>query len=648
MHTIRKALLLLCNLESTGSYLINRHMKHKISPILYIAGIFLLFATCTRHPHASALLQQTDSLLHHNQPDSVLQLLFALKDETSLSETERMKLVWNKAMAHYQLEMSLLEDSLLCQAVTYYRKQTTDTAQLLDTYLLEGMYLRWKEANDEAIAVFDKGIALAISRKDTTNMLILQRKKLEVLYKQSRFLECKTMIEDMLCIAHKLPVKEHYQMVYSLALVSQLGGDTSNINCPEEGFQLALKAGDTLFAHHILRNYGCMLVGAHKYKEAITQFQRLIRLNPDFLPYAVQLSLAEIYINLGKNDSAFYYLDKAAKSMDKEQKLDKDQIMLPFKSLYYLMNAALNERMGLPFSGLVFRRYCDSITEDLKDKHNTALRQQETRAQLQQRNYELIISRQQMELRIAVVVSLLLGVILALIILYQQNLKKEERTIHRLSKELQKYSKQLKDNEVLIAQNNENIQELQMQLSTQKASEQEAQLSLIEQMEEQNRQLSLANQDLQQQIEAHWLQLKSAPLKTPHLQELTTEILQLKEREEQLTEQVIASHPLVAELRRKPRFLQSADLSQLSILTDKVYAHFTKRIAENFPNLTELDLQICILIKLGFSVSQIAIFTAVSSSSVSQQKSRMKKRILQQKSGVFTEGETLDSWLHRF
>ena len=47
-----------------------------------------------------------------------------------------------------------------------------------------------------------------------------------------------------------------------------------------------------------------------------------------------------------------------------------------------------------------------------------------------------------MELRIAVVVSLLLGVILALIVLYQQNLKKKERTIHRLSSELQKYSKQ--------------------------------------------------------------------------------------------------------------------------------------------------------------------------------------------------------------
>lgn len=623
-------------------------MKHKIKPILYIAGILLLFATCIRQPHASALLQQTDSLLHHHQPDSALQLLFNIKDETSLPEAERMKLVWNKAMAHYQLEMSLLEDSLLYQAIAYYRQQSTDTARLLDTYLLEGMYLRWKEANDEAITVFDKGIALAISRKDTTNMLVLQRKKLEVLYKQSRFLECKAMIEDMLRIAHKLPVKEHYQMVYSLALVSQLGGDTSNIDCPEKGFQLALEAGDTLFAHHILRNHGCMLVGAHRYREAIAQFQRLIRLNPDFLPYAVQLSLAEIYINLGKNDSAFYYLDKAAQSMDKEQKQKKDQIMLSFKSLYYQMQSALNERMGLPYSGQIFVRYCDSIAKDLKDKHNTALRQQETRAQLQQRNYELIINRQQMELRIAVVVSLLLGVILTLIVLYQQNLKKKERTIRRLSSELQKYSKQLKDNEVLMAQNNESIQELQMQLSTQKASEQEAQLSLIRQLEEQNRQLNLANQNLQHQIEAHWKQLKSVPLKTPHLQELTTEMLRLKEREEALTGQLISTHPLVAELRSKPRFLQPEDFVRIATLVNKIYPHFTERLTEAFPNLTELDQQLCCLIKLGFSVSQIAVFMAVSPSSVSQQKSRMKKRILQQKTDSFTEGETLDLWLHRF
>lgn len=53
------------------------------------------------------------------------------------------------------------------------------------------------------------------------------------------------------------------------------------------------------------------------------------------------------------------------------------------------------------------------------------------------------------------------------------------------------------------------------------------------------------------------------------------------------------------------------------------------------------DVQLCILIKLGFSISQIAVFT-----SVSQQKSRMKKRILAVDSCLFGEGETLDSWLY--
>ena len=134
-----------------------------------------------------------------------------------------------------------------------------------------------------------------------------------------------------------------------------------------------------------------------------------------------------------------------------------------------------------------------------------------------------------------------------------------------------------------MAQNNESIQELQMQLSTQKASEQEAKLSLIKQLEEQNRQLNLANQNLQHQIEAHWKQLKSAPLKTPHLQELTTEMLRLKEREETLTGQLISTHPLVAELRSKPRFLQPEDFVRIATLVNKIYPHFTERLTELSP-----------------------------------------------------------------
>lgn len=623
-------------------------MKHKLNPIGCLLAMLLLLGACMKQPHAASLLRQTDSLLLQGKPDSALQLLHSLTDETALTEAERMKLIWNRAMAHYKQEMSLLEDSQLYQAVAYYW-QRGDTAAQLETYLLEGMYLRWKEANDEAIAVFDRGISLAIARKDTANMLVLQRKKLEVLYKQSRFMECKAMIEDMLRIAHKLPVKEHYQMVYSLALVSQLGGDTSNMACHEKGFQLAMEAGDTAFAYHILNNYGVALMLDHQYKASLALYHRLIRLYPSSISrFMIPVNFGLIYLDLKMNDSASYYIRWTERLIDSMQMHSKGRILLGSRGYVNQMRTVLNERMGKPIEKLKFVRYCDSIQEDLLAKHNTALRQQETRAQLEQRNYKLIISRQKMELRIAVVVSLLLGVILLLIIIYQQNLKKKERTIRRLSEELQQYNKQLKDNEVLIAQNNGHILELQMQLSLHKADEQEEQRLLIGQLEEQNRKLTLANRDLQQQIETHWHKLKSSPLKTQPVQELTTEMLRLKDREEELSCRLIAAHPLVASLRSTPRFLQSEDFVRLSVLVDEVYPKFTDRLTAAFPNLTELDIQLCILIKLGFSISQIAVFTAVSSTSVSQQKSRMKKRMLQHQSDIFAEKETLDLWLHRF
>ena len=74
----------------------------------------------------------------------------------------------------------------------------------------------------------------------------------------------------------------------------------------------------------------------------------------------------------------------------------------------------------------------------------------------------------------------------------------------------------------------------------------------------------------------------------------------------------------------------------------------TELLHERFPQLSEVYIRYCILIKLRFTVSQIAILMAVAPSSVSQQKSRIKKRLLQTEGFVFGEGETLDEWIGRF
>lgn len=259
----------------------------------------------------------------------------------------------------------------------------------------------------------------------------------------------------------------------------------------------------------------------------------------------------------------------------------------------------------------------------------------------------LIIDHQLLKVRIMTVITLFLAVVIILIIIYQQNLKNKECTIRRLSPNLQNYIQQQKENEIRIKQNKEYIRSFQDQQTGQQKDQEPEQTSQISQPEQQNKSLAPANQELQEQIETNWKKLKETPLRTQHIQELTTEML-LKEREQKLTGQLIAIHPLMNELRNSPRFMRPEDLAVLRQLTDDIYQDFTSRLNSRFTNLTDVDIQLCILIKLGFSISQIAILTAISPTSVSQQKSRTKKRIQQQEPDCFAEGETLDLWLRKF
>lgn len=259
----------------------------------------------------------------------------------------------------------------------------------------------------------------------------------------------------------------------------------------------------------------------------------------------------------------------------------------------------------------------------------------------------LIIDHQLLKVRIMAVITLFLAVVIILIIIYQQNLKNKECTIRRLSLNLQNYIQQQKENEIRIEQNKEYIRNFQDQLTGQQKNQEPEQTSQISQPEQQNKSLALANQELQEQIETNWKKLKETPLRTQHIQELTTEMLLLKEREQKLTGQLIAIHPLMNELRNSPRFMRPEDLAVLRQLTDDIYQDFTSRLNSRFTNLTDVDIQLCILIKLRFTVAQIAILSAISPTSVYQQKSRMKKRILRIEPDVFSHGETLDVWLYK-
>lgn len=110
-----------------------------------------------------------------------------------------------------------------------------------------------------------------------------------------------------------------------------------------------------------------------------------------------------------------------------------------------------------------------------------------------------------------------------------------------------------------------------------------------------------------------------------------------------LASAMIDADEVVKQLRIQSKFLADSQCDYLQKLTDRVYKGASKRLVLRFPQLTPADSQLCMLIRLHFSNAQIATLLAVSPASVSQQKFRLKKRMMQADGGLFADGETLDT-----
>ena len=110
-----------------------------------------------------------------------------------------------------------------------------------------------------------------------------------------------------------------------------------------------------------------------------------------------------------------------------------------------------------------------------------------------------------------------------------------------------------------------------------------------------------------------------------------------------LASAMIDADEVVKQLRARPKFLTDSQWDYLQKLTDRVYKGASKRLVLRFPQLTPADSQLCMLIRLHFSNAQIATLIAVSPASVSQQKFRLKKRMMQADGRLFADGDTLDT-----
>ena len=121
---------------------------------------------------------------------------------------------------------------------------------------------------------------------------------------------------------------------------------------------------------------------------------------------------------------------------------------------------------------------------------------------------------------------------------------------------------------------------------------------------------------------------------------------ELEDRVKELTAELVDNHEFIWKLRENPVYLEADGWKRFEEVINKIYKNYTQRLKDDFSFLTEVDIQLCILLKLQFNNTQIASITAVSISSVSVQKSRLKRRLLQTDPHLFDDNNrTLDSFL---
>ena len=611
-------------------------MKRFFHCIIILGVLSLVIAACQpKHTNSDWIRMANEQV--GKSTDSLKVLLGQVKRPLELQGEDRLLYGWLSGYVHAKKGTSMVEDSLLIPLADSYIENKDTTRKLL-SYWMKARYTSWLEKHDEAFALYDEGFQKASELKDTfwmQEMLMEQGRMYRFVWQD--YPKCTDIFRRIVAIKEK-PVE-----VYSLGLAMALEKNDSAVYWMNRAAELSMQEKDTAQAVFFLRNLLETQVHAlNTHRDAIQTAQRLIRenerlhLNDKVLVLACYESIVESYLKLGELDAAQHSLnlaDSMAQIVDSNSPVTKNMLSLYQALIDYTRNRHFDLNDMLQYNVLLY--------EKLGEERKNIRQFKNSNEQLTADALEMIVEQQRTQISLLVVLLVAFALALGIIIVvnfYRRKLRRSREQINGFILIQQKNERIIRHNEQMIAD-----------LQTQIADGQEAQEQLEESkaalvgLQRQTEALRDENANLQQRIEKYKHQPSEEEIEKWKAN--AHRMYQLEERERELTAELANNNELMRKLREKPKFLGASEWKKLADITNRIYNRFTERIKLQYPHLTEVDIQLCILLKLRFTVSQIAILTATSPSSVSVQKNRLKKRLLQVDEHLFDSGQTLDMYL---
>lgn len=606
-----------------------------------IISIITSLISCTHNKNYTTTFQpelaKAEAIMYR-YPDSALHILQGIQPDNP-SDNEQYAtwaLLMTQAQYKNQIEQS---DSLINIAYSYFINQDNAQRKALALYY-KGILCHESHHAEDALSFYLEATA-EIEKTNDYQLGFLINSEIGLMYLYRKLNDYAMEYFEKAHHNAELSNNQTY-IAFSFIYIARAFSQKKQYNKAIEYYEKAIKIGQ-------VNNYPTILASAMN--ETSFLFLKTGE-NKKALQYAKDcikikktdqriFSLGDTYRYLKMYDSAYFYLNQACLSPNIHTARSA------YQALFYISQEEKDYRKAVEYSNKLWF-YQDSIGKTDRNKALIEMQEKYDQQKIINENNLSQIKKDRIIRNVLIALIILSFIIAITNYLYQRKIVSQKQEILEKEEKIRYFTMKIHENETLINRNKMRIEELTIQMEgSQEIKEQwKEQNKIRQEIQQQNEMLKLENNKLQNHISNYAQSLKEKSKELEAMEHLSEENQYLHKREAFLCNQLINQTELFNKLKTT-KYIDDQLWQEIKEKIDLLFDNYTKRLYHQIPSLTDGDIQICCLIKLRFSNGDIANMLAISPTSVSKRKLRLKERIVQE-IGSLGENQSLDLWLMEY
>ena len=606
-----------------------------------IISIITSLISCTHNKNYTTTFQpelaKAEAIMYR-YPDSALHILQGIQPDNP-SDNEQYAtwaLLMTQAQYKNQIEQS---DSLINIAYSYFINQDNAQRKALALYY-KGILCHESHHAEDALSFYLEATT-EIEKTNDYQLGFLINSEIGLMYLYRKLNDYAMEYFEKAHHNAELSNNQTY-IAFSFIYIARAFSQKKQYNKAIEYYEKAIKIGQ-------VNNYPTILASAMN--ETSFLFLKTGD-NKKALQYAKDcikikktdqriFSLGDTYRYLKMYDSAYFYLNQACLSPNIHTARSA------YQALYYISQEEKDYKKAVEYSNKLWF-YQDSIGKTDRNKALIEMQEKYDQQKIINENNLSQIKKDRIIRNVLIALIILSFIIAITNYLYQRKIVSQKQEISEKEEKIRYFTMKIHENETLINRNKMRIEELtiQMEGSLEIKEQWKEQNKIRQEIQQQNETLKLENNNLQNHISNYAQSLKEKSKELEAMEHLSEENQYLHKREAFLCNQLINQTELFNKLKTT-KYIDDQLWQEIKEKIDLLFDNYTKRLYHQIPSLTDGDIQICCLIKLRFSNGDIANMLAISPTSVSKRKLRLKERIVQE-IGSLGENQSLDLWLMEY